>query len=187
MKKLVLAAALYGLTTAAGHAFNEPETVLGVLRFGASCQETKALIDKRMEHKEDTLAKRHRQCLITSPVFSYQDLIGATNVDVFVRFYDDRLEDITLIFKASSYDTMASAFTERYGPPTTTKKETIQNRMGASFQNELLFWRGPNISILLQKYGSKLDDGNATFVTKRGEAIKAEQNKQEQKKAAGDL
>ena len=71
---------------------------------------------------------------------------------------------ISLSIPSDFFDTAAQGAIQKYGKPTKTTSSTVQNRMGASFENTTLVWGDENGSyILMAKYGSTLDRGMIYF------------------------
>jgi hypothetical protein len=71
---------------------------------------------------------------------------------------------ISLSIPSDFFDTAAQGAIQKYGKPTKTTFSTVQNRMGASFQNTTLVWGDEKGSyILMTKYGSTLDHGILYF------------------------
>ena len=83
-------------------------------------------------------------------------MIGSIRVFTVIEFETDGMDTVMLGFASEKYDEMKNTFLERYGPPTQTETQPVQNRMGASFLNESLTWTGNVVKIRLEKYGSKI-------------------------------
>ena len=69
----------------------------------------------------------------------------------------------------------------------TRNKTTVQNRMGAQFENEVLHWYGERVHIQLEQYGSRLTDSSAILLTKENMRAGNEQTKQKVKSGKKDL
>jgi hypothetical protein len=71
---------------------------------------------------------------------------------------------ISLSIPSDFFDTAAQGAIQKYGKPTNTTSSTVQNRMGASFQNTTLVWGDEKGSyIMMAKYGSTIDRGIIYF------------------------
>lgn len=79
---------------------------------------------------------------------------------LFVDTESDVSSMIILDTKRSNFETLKTLLSERYGPPRSDKNGTVQNRMGATFSNEVLAWTGPNYLIRLEQRGRSLDRSN---------------------------
>lgn len=62
------------------------------------------------------------------------------------------------------YEPILNALTIKYGPPTETRSEEKLNRMGAKFQNFLSTWKVGGVILTVEKYGSRVDEMNITFL-----------------------
>jgi hypothetical protein len=89
--------------------------------------------------------------------------IGDLHADVAYAFTDKRLSGVYVYFSSNDFDPMTRAFVAKYGQPDSSWSEQVQNQMGATFQNTLAIWRRGRSSLLLQRYGSRLDGGRASL------------------------
>lgn len=92
-------------------------------------------------------------------------LIGNMALEETWLFAADRFSGVDLRFDASSYDQLRDIFIERYGPPTTTRDDTFENRMGAKVPNPMLVWGGKTVVITLSKYADTLNKGHGEVMT----------------------
>jgi hypothetical protein len=71
---------------------------------------------------------------------------------------------ISLTIFPDSFDTVVQGAIQKYGKPTRSASNTVQNRMGATFQNQTLIWGNEQgFYIRIDKYGSTLDRGLLYF------------------------
>ena len=77
-------------------------------------------------------------------------MIGEIRVFTLIGFETGGMNLVTLLFPANSFNKMKAIFIERYGQPLLHHNETVQNRMGAQFENEILEWNGQKVVILLK-------------------------------------
>lgn len=99
---------------------------------------------------------------------SYGNLtIAGFPVDVFdgglVMREDDVVTSIYLHGKQSNYRAIKTLMLERYGRPTSTSVETLQNGMGAKFNSELLIWSGKAVTLVLKERNESVDTTAAHF------------------------
>ncbi len=92
-----------------------------------------------------------------------QVLIGSVSTDTTLYFRDDKFVTVFMAFPESDYSFMRGVFTEKYGLPHKHAEAMLQNRMGATAQNETLTWAGKIVSIELVRYSGKLTDSSAFF------------------------
>src|SRR5262249_11364745 len=95
------------------------------------------------------------------------DSIGSERVVVLFGFLDGGLQLVQLGFKSSGYDTISNAFRAKYGKPTSLEKGTVQNHMGAAFDNEIALWVGKNAVIRMEKRKGKVDTSAIVIATKK--------------------
>lgn len=107
-----------------------------------------------------------------------------TGVMILVR--DDKVTSVQVELKGEAFVDVTGALAERWGKPT-VETSTVQNRMGASFQQETHTWRSGSESIRARKLGRKLDVMDVTLMSLEAVKEEAEQRKQRAKDAKKDL
>lgn len=114
--------------------------------------------------------------------------IGQVRVFAMIEFETGGgMDFIYLSFPSSNFYQIKVAFVERYGEPTSRRSQTVQNRMGAQFENEILEWTGEKVVIDLQKYSSKLPDSRASIQTIEGRRARLERFREKVKEGKKDL
>ncbi|MOA61943.1 hypothetical protein D3C78_1872140 [compost metagenome] len=70
-------------------------------------------------------------------------------------------------------------FVQKYGKPKLQATEMVKTKVGATFQNEKLFWEGERVVILLKKYSDTIDKSSVSVINKAVamKAVQAEQGK----------
>lgn len=102
-------------------------------------------------------------------------------------FQNDALAQVTILFQPRDFQTIADALSQRYGKPRSRKSEVLQNRMGATLENEVLMWDAGGDLIRVTRYGSNITRGSVILIA-REEAQRMESERNSRKKAApGDL
>lgn len=90
------------------------------------------------------------------------ELINMPDIGIRDRMYvsalDDKIERISLGFRPEAISSFKSVLIERYGPPTTTEKIRLQNRLGAEFIGEESVWRGRNFAMTLSQYDTSVSN-----------------------------
>lgn len=76
-----------------------------------------------------------------------------------------KIAHINMMFPNADYGTIYRVFKERYGSPTSVKKESWRSQGGASFQNEITKWQGRRLIITLLKLGPRVDKGYISYDT----------------------
>ena len=178
--KLILTLTAIALLSGNAAAWNEPDTVRGV-PWGASISETTEILSRSdvPGEKPDCWGKQ-------GPCF-VRTRIGPAPVSFQFGFHNDRFVYAFISFKPTDFAALRVAFVERYGAPTSRDERQLQNRMGATFTNEILTWNGEKVRIRLNRYGSKLDSGNATITTVEEDRRQNEEATKELKKGQKDL
>lgn len=77
--------------------------------------------------------------------------------EVSLMFYDDKLGMARATFGADSFSNVVASMREKYGEPTTKKAEPVTNRMGATFENQILEWKKAGTTIQAEKYATRVD------------------------------
>jgi hypothetical protein len=74
--------------------------------------------------------------------------IGPTRPRVSIWFREGGMDAVYLLFPTDDFDALRPIFVERYGKPTATRTEMVQNRMGAKSEMRFLSGqvRGPTSS-----------------------------------------
>lgn len=66
-----------------------------------------------------------------------------------------------------SFEQVASAMVARFGRPTRDERSSIQNRLGAVFEQRSIYWAKPDGAITASKYGASLDVSSYVLASKR--------------------
>lgn len=70
-------------------------------------------------------------------------------------FLEDKLGRVRIDLDSVDFGRLRAAMVEKFGQPTSDARSTVQNRVGASFDNESVRWRIGDGEILLeQRFGS---------------------------------
>jgi hypothetical protein len=78
------------------------------------------------------------------------------------------------------FGTLEEAFVSKYGKPHEAQNSAVQNRMGATFQQRELMWRGDVFTIFLDRLGYNITEG--VLMVKSTQAILERQKQAEEKK-----
>jgi hypothetical protein len=91
-----------------------------------------------------------------------ETIAGAPVQILLLYYYSGKLEAITISFDAKHFSQVAGALTEKYGEGT-VKTEAVQNRMGATFENEIYLGRRDDAALEAKRYSSKLDRSSVMY------------------------
>lgn len=99
------------------------------------------------------------------PLFAVPSL-GLHGYTAGVLTHDSQIREITLDTKADDYEAVKSMFIQKYGKPTLQKTEAVKTKVGATFQNEKLYWDGRKVSIILKKYSDTIEKSSVSVINK---------------------
>lgn len=119
--------------------------------------------------------------------YKFRDSVGDTQVMTTFSIMGRKLAAVSLLFKTESYLEILSAFTAKYGVPHDQREDTVQNRMGATFTNEISVWHTESGDLKIQRYSSRLTDGSVDIYDPKAMKIALEREKEKAAKAAKDL
>lgn len=98
-------------------------------------------------------------------------------IDVYVTEYDGKVEDIVATFsreEGRNSDLMKRALIEKFGPAHSRTVLRMQNGVGATYNDEVLEWKGKNITLSFDPMSEDITTGAITVYTRIG-AIKREE------------
>ncbi|MDO8263687.1 MAG: hypothetical protein Q7T21_10745 [Gallionella sp.] len=99
-----------------------------------------------------------------------------------VLLRDDIATSILIEARHNDYGSVKRLLVERYGEPTTSKNQVIQNNLGASFSSEKHIWLGKNITLTLDERAGRVDQ-TTIFFSHIKSAEKYEQEAEKKRKA----
>ncbi len=100
---------------------------------------------------------------ICSLKFNERETIAGVPIRVLLLYYySGKLETISLTFDEKHFSQVAAALVEKYGQGN-SRSETLQNRMGATFENRILSWRRGQATLEAKRYSGKLDASGVMY------------------------
>lgn len=93
-----------------------------------------------------------------------ESIAGAKAISVFVTLRHNKVESVLVKFSENDFDQVKAALIQKNGPPSSERDEVVQNRMGASFNNNRLIWRQDRASMYLNQRSRKLDESDLYLV-----------------------
>jgi hypothetical protein len=104
--------------------------------------------------------------------------IGFEMINVSPTVVDGDFEGLSFSYFHYAYSKVSELFRARYGDPTLITNQHNQTVFGASLTGTIYTWWGKNVTIRVEEYGSKLDEGWVSIYTKKStESTKAEAGK----------
>lgn len=91
--------------------------------------------------------------------------VGPVPIKDTLLFHGDALEAAVWSFDSRIYEPLRDIYLEKYGPPTTRETKAVQNRMGATFEDETLTWTGARVTVTISRYAGTLTKGAASLMT----------------------
>lgn len=77
-------------------------------------------------------------------------------------YYSGKLETISIALDEKHFSQVAAALSEKYGQGN-SRSETLQNRMGATFENRTILWRRGQATLEAKRYSGKLDTSSVMY------------------------
>jgi hypothetical protein len=82
-----------------------------------------------------------------------------------VEFSHERLYLLAYYFKQASFSLIQAAFTQKFGAPTNTTQESVQNKLGAQFTRTTMTWKnGVSTIVLSEMSGDDLSKSQVVLV-----------------------
>jgi hypothetical protein len=113
--------------------------------------------------------------------------VGTIQVFAIIAYETGGMDSVSLHFTPEDFAEMKAIFIERYGQPTETSAEPVQNRMGAKFVNKILRWSGTVTSIRLEKYSTTITESIAILTTRDAMKFMLEHKQKRAKAGKKDL
>lgn len=77
------------------------------------------------------------------------------------------IQRMALSLQPESFDLVAPLLIEKFGTPAATNRSTVQNRMGATFEQTIHMWHDDSENqVIYQRYSGRLTDSTLSFTTK---------------------
>lgn len=96
-------------------------------------------------------------------VHGYRELSGLTVQHLWYEYYDDKFAGFYLCVHTEAYPRLRAMLIERYGQPSATAQQPVQNRFSAVFDNEVTVWRTPHGPVALSQRSDRVDQADLYF------------------------
>lgn len=151
---LLLACAL--AVTSAALAFDEPRDFWGV-PWGSALDDVKTVV----------AGQGRLECTATGRHCFRLGHLGSAAVTFGYEFTVARRFVIgSIAFASRDYSAVRQAFVERFGSPTSADERPETTRGGATFTIGTVRWEGSEVVIILNNFGSPIERGLATLMTR---------------------
>lgn len=115
------------------------------------------------------------------------DKVGHVPVTIKFTYLDDKFVYVLISFKSKHFDTLATAFEQKYGKPHKVIENVNKTRAGVEYLDKSLSWSSDTILIVLERYVYNVDDGVAWIARKEYIEYQKEKRKKKSKEAAKGL
>lgn len=105
----------------------------------------------------------------------------------FIGREDGIVTAIMLHGQQAHYGGIKGVLVERYGKPHKTTTEKVQNKMGAVFTSEVLYWEGKKVALTLYERSGKVDRTSALFTSLEQSAKRSGDHEKTLKESASKL
>ena len=112
---------------------------------------------------------------------------GVVPNGLLVDFVEGRLASVRLYFRSSEFRKLKDALVLRFGAPADSKTEVVQNRMGATFNNDRLLWLRQETLLSIRERAGKVDEGVVMLTSKSFMERRKEQDSGDLKARAKNL
>lgn len=138
------------------------ESIIEILKEEVETKIQQKAIEYYQQQKHSTPSKKELDLACGMRACNYTEIIKDVYVEVYLYYGGNppKLDKITISFYPHFYTILKNALIEKYGQPHNTKKESLQNRMGAVFENEIAEWKLKEGEIRINKYGGTIERGH---------------------------
>lgn len=74
-----------------------------------------------------------------------------------VRFESEKAFYIYIKLHTNAFDSVANALISKYGQPSTKTQEVLQNKLGASFVNDIYKWQSAGQTLSVRRHAGRVD------------------------------
>lgn len=164
MRHLIAAALFAPIVSAA----QQPPLDFKGVPFGSSQDDLRqlALTAARSFNCIDKAADGWQLCVVDG--ISYA---GAEAKKVHATYQDDRLIMVTVYAPSEAFSNIAAALAEKFGSPKSDERGKVQNRMGATFEQQILTWAPNGDYVAAHRFDDNLNTSKVTMASADGMAI----------------
>ena len=124
---------------------------------------------------------------ITCASYKAETVAGAPVISAIYYFKADKLVRVNLSFATEDFLRIATALEERFGKPRATERPIIQNRAGATFENDVRSWRIGTDTVEVRKYAGHVTDGVLLYDSQKAISGAKARTKQQASEGKKDL
>lgn len=104
-----------------------------------------------------------------------------------MHYFADKLAMVRIRIRSDDFTNVVEAIKQKYGAPSEERIEKVTNRMGAIFESRVIEWKGVRSGIILDQYGSRLDESRVSIYADEWYAEYERRNSEQTRQGASDL
>lgn len=112
---------------------------------------------------------------------------GANMRTIMFHLHEGALERISMMPSPDSFEQVARAITDRYGPPASDESSVVRTKAGVEHTNRTIYWRLGGGFIRYARFGSSVDRSSLTYSTYEALERMKRRAEETRKKAVSDL
>lgn len=113
--------------------------------------------------------------------------VGIDNLRMSVKVVDSNIQYIRLTTYDDQFPKLRDLLVQKYGNPSSTRKEIVKTAAGATFDNEKLYWQGVNITMVLSRYSGDIETSSLVIFNEKAAAEALTKSQKGIKEAASKL
>jgi hypothetical protein len=102
-------------------------------------------------------------------------------------YWHDQLSFVRLVMSSTFFEGVTAALQQRYGPPSKMVVDTVQNRAGGKFQQEIYRWERPLSAITAMRYGTDLEESEVHYELRSWEQADSVARSNKEKQRSRDM
>lgn len=113
--------------------------------------------------------------------------VGIDNLRMSVKVVDSNIQYMRLTTYDDQFPKLRDLLVQKYGNPSSTRKEIVKTAAGATFDNEKLYWQGVNITMVLSRYSGDIETSSLVIFNEKAAAEALTKSQKGIKEAASKL
>lgn len=113
--------------------------------------------------------------------------VGIDNLRMSVKVVDSNIQYMRLTTYDDQFPKLRDLLVQKYGNPSSARKEIVKTTAGATFDNEKLYWQGVNITMVLSRYSGDIETSSLVVFNEKATAEALTKSQKGIKEAASKL
>jgi len=122
-----------------------------------------------------------RMCAVAKETY------GEVGANLFFALNGGKVQTMSARFSSRDFASVIETMKERFGPPSSEETETVSNRMGAQFRNEIFTWKRGAEGVRAARYSGSLDRASIMFFSEASIEESARRSRPEKPERAPSL